>query len=121
MPTLKEFVVNVLTENHLPGDPDEIIKKITEVARERAVQCGSGQVAFIDPEEVREMVINNAELTARIAQERAEKRAREEKEKQAKEAEAKAKKDAEKLKKSLEKEKHVSNGEQTSLFGWPSL
>ena len=109
MPTLREFVVNVLAENNITSDPDEIIKQITEVARQRA----TNQVACISDEEVREMVINNADLAARIAEEKKQK----EEARLAREKEAEEKRAQEKLEKELEKERKSASGEQLSLFG----
>lgn len=112
-PTLEQFVQDTLTVNNLAGDVKEIIGKIVEIARERAVNCVGGSVAYIDPEEVREMVINNAELSAKLAEEKqakAEERAKKhEEERRLREEEKKAK--------ALENEKKVAGGEQISLFG----
>ena len=66
MPTLREFVVDVLNANNITSDPDEIIKQITNIARERATQ----NVAVLSDDEVRDMVINNADLANRLAQEK---------------------------------------------------
>ncbi len=108
MPTLREFVTDVLQQSGIQSDADEIIKQITDIARERA----ENNVAAISDEEVREMVINNADLANRIAEEKRlkeEARARE----KALEEERKAK---EKMEKALEKERKTSEGEQMSLF-----
>ena len=99
--TLKEFVEKTLLENNIEGNADEIIDKITDIARQRQ----KNNVAAISSEEVAEMVINHAELSVKLADEKAEK------EKQEKE---KARK--EKLEKELEKERKAGNGEQTALF-----
>lgn len=101
MPTLREFVDDVLAENNIQSDPEQIIRQITDIARTRAVN----NVAAISDIEIREMVINNAELANRLAQ---EKKAREE----AREAEKKA----EMVKKQLEKERKTADGEQMVLF-----
>ena len=63
MPTLREFVEQTLAENHLDSNVDQIIKQITDIARERAVNS----VAAICDEEVKEMIINNADLANRLA------------------------------------------------------
>ena len=113
MPTLREFVDQTLQANNLQGDPDEIIRQITEVARGRAVN----NCAAISDEEVREMIINNAELSAVIAREKAEKQAQEKEKKQHEQQLAKQNKDAEKLEKKLEKERKVGDdAEQMSLW-----
>ena len=101
MPTLKEFVNDVLVENNIIADQDQIIKSITQIARGRAVD---GCCAISD-EEVRNMVINNAELNKMFAKEK------EEKNKAKKEKAAQ-----EKLQKKLEEERKKANGEQISLF-----
>ena len=113
MPSLREFVDQTLQANSLEGNADEIIKQITEVARGRAVNgC-----AAISDEEVREMIINNAELSAVIAREKAEKDALEREKKELEQQLAKQKKEAEKLEKKLEKERRVSDdAEQMSLW-----
>ncbi len=117
MPTLEEFVQGTLTANNLPGDVSEIIAKIYEIAKERKASFGSMQIAAISDEEVREMVINNAELSAKIAEEK-EKKARAEAEKRAQEEQLKQiQKMEEKKTKALEKERKVAGGEQISLFG----
>lgn len=97
MPTLREFVDNVLLENNITSDPEEIIKQITSIARERA----TNGVAAISDDEVRDMVINNADLANRLAEEK--KRKAEQKE-------------AEKRQKALEKERKAGDGEQLGLF-----
>ena len=102
MPSLREFVDNVLNENGLIADSEQIIKMITDIARERAVD----NCSVISDDEVREMVINNADLANRLAREQEQKKAEEE-----------AKKQEEKIKKQLEKERILAQGEQTSLFG----
>jgi len=112
MPTLREFVVNVLTENNIQSDPDEIIKQITDIAKNRAVN----NVAAISDDEVKEMVINNAELAARLAQEKKNKQ-EEAARKKAEEERIKAEqKEAEKREKALEKERKTADGEQLGLF-----
>lgn len=107
MPTLKEFVNDVLAQNNLQSDADQIIKLITDIAKERAVD----NVAAISDDEVRDMVINNADLANRLV---AEKKAKEEAAAQRK-AEEEAKKEAEKLQKKLEKERKLADGVQMSL------
>lgn len=99
--TLKEFVEKTLLENNIEGNADEIIDKITDIARQRQ----KNNVAAISSEEVAEMVINNAELSAKLAKEKADKKKLEEE-----------KTRQEKLKKELEKERKAGNGEQTALF-----
>ena len=54
MPTLNEFVEEVMGEHHLNYDVDKVIKKITDIARGQAV---SG-VAALSKDEVRDIVIN---------------------------------------------------------------
>lgn len=109
MPSLKEFVNNVLNENNLVSDADQIIKMITDIAKERAIDgC-----AAISDDEVRDMVINNADLANKLNE---EKKAKEEAEAR-KQAEENAKKEQEKIQKKLEKERQLAIGEQTSLFG----
>lgn len=111
MPTLREFVEQTLAENHLESNVDEIITKITEIARGRAVNS----VAAISDEEVKEMVINNADLANKLAEERKAK-AKEEAEKRAEEERLKEVQRAEQKKqKALEKERKVADGEQLSL------
>ena len=107
MPTLREFVNDVLTQNNIQSDADQIIEMITNIARERATD----NVAAISDDEVRDMVINNADLANRLA---AEKKAKEEVAAQRK-AEEEAKKEAEKLQKKLEKERELADGVQMSL------
>ena len=99
--TLKEFVEKTLLENNIQGDADVIIDKITDIARQRQ----KNNMAVISSEEVAEMVINNAELSAKLAKEKAEKEEQEIEEIRQK-----------KLKKELEKERKTGNGEQTALF-----
>lgn len=101
MPSLNEFVNSVMAENNITADSNQIIEKITEIARQRAV----GGCCAISDDEIREMVINNAELVNKLAEEKAEK------EKQEKE-----KARQERLKKELEEERKAGNGEQTALF-----
>ena len=108
MPSLREFVVNVLTENNIQSDPDKIINEITKIARTRAVN----NVAAISDDEVRDMVINNADLANRLATEEREKQKREEE----RIAEQQKQKEQEKLEKELEKERKLADGEQTTLF-----
>ena len=120
MPTLREFVVDVLNENNITSDPDEIIKQITEIARQRA----TNNVAAISDDEIRELVINNADLANRLAQEKKAKEEAREKELELKreqlakeKAEEEERKKQEKIEKALEEERKTSNGEQMSLFG----
>ena len=108
MPTLIEFINDVLQKENITGDPDKIAKQIEDIARQRAVN----NVAAISDEEVREMVINNAELSLKLAEEERIKKEKEEKEEQARKKE----KEELKLQKQLEKERKVVDGEQTSLF-----
>jgi len=111
MPTLREFVEQTLAENHLDSNVDQIIKQITDIARQRAEH----NVAAICDEEVREMVINNADLANKLAQEK-EAKAKEEAEKKAQEERLKEEQRAEQKKqKALEKERKVADGEQLSL------
>lgn len=58
MPTLKEFIKNVLQKENIKGDVDKIAKEIEKEARKQAVHG----IACICDEEVREMTINIAEL-----------------------------------------------------------
>lgn len=119
MPTLREFVDNVLLENNITSDPEEIIKQITSIARERATDG----VAAISDDEVRDMVINNADLANRLAEEKKRKdEARikreaieAEKKKEAERIKAEQK-EAEKRQKALEKERKAGDGEQLGLF-----
>ena len=99
--TLKEFVEKTLLENNIQGDADVIVDKITDIARQRQ----KNSMAAISSDEVAEMVINNAELSAKLAREKADKKKLEDE-----------KTRQEKLKKELEKERKAGNGEQTALF-----
>ena len=99
--TLKEFVEKTLLENNIEGNADEIIDKITDIAKQRQ----KSNMAVMTSIEVEEMVINNAELSAKLAKEKADKKKLEEE-----------KTRQEKLKKELEKERKAGNGEQTALF-----
>lgn len=118
---LKDFIQEVLTTENINGDVKEIERMITEIAQQRAE--GNGCVAISD-DEVRNMVINNAELSTKLAQEKAEKEAREKKEQEEADAqrqkekeEREAKKKAERLEKKLEQERNIGNhAEQQSLF-----
>ena len=58
MPTLKEFIKNVLQKENIEGDVDKIAKEIENKARKQAVHG----IACICDEEVREMTINIADL-----------------------------------------------------------
>lgn len=58
MPTLKEFIKNVLQKENIHGDVDKIAKEIEKEARKQAVNG----IACICDEEVREMTINIADL-----------------------------------------------------------
>lgn len=58
MPTLKEFIKNVLQKENIHGDVDKIAKEIEKEARKQAVHG----IACICDEEVREMTINIADL-----------------------------------------------------------
>lgn len=58
MPTLKEFIKNVLQKENIKGDVDKIAKEIENKARKQAVNG----IACICDEEVREMTINIADL-----------------------------------------------------------
>lgn len=109
MPTLKEFVNDVLVENNIIADQDQIIKSITQIARGRAVD---GCCAISD-EEVRNMVINNVDLANRLTEEKKAK----EKETEEDEALRLAKVKEQQMKKQLEKERQSAIGVQTSLFG----
>ena len=99
--TLKEFVEKTLLENNIQGDADQIVDKITDIAKQRQ----KNSMAVISSDEVAEMVINNAELSVKLAKEKAEKEKQEIEEIRQK-----------KLKKELEKERKAGNGEQTALF-----
>lgn len=99
--TLKEFVEKTLLENNIQGDADVIVDKITDIAKQRQ----KSNMAVMTSIEVEEMVINNAELSAKLAKEKADKKKLEEE-----------KTRQEKLKKKLEKERKAGNGEQTALF-----
>lgn len=125
MPTLNEFIADVLKKENIPGNIEEIANQIEDIARERAVN----NIAAISDEEVRELVINNAELSVKLAEEKAKKEKREQEEREekekvreAEEEKKKKEKEAEKLQKKLEKERKLANGEQQSLFDdlWPS-
>ena len=58
MPTLKEFIKNVLQKENIHGDVDKIAKEIEKEAKKQAVNG----IACICDEEVREMTINIADL-----------------------------------------------------------
>ena len=58
MPTLKEFIADVLKKENLQGDVNKIAKEIEKEARKQAVNG----IACICDEEVREMTINIADL-----------------------------------------------------------
>lgn len=114
--SFEEIVELMLKESNTTGDAKIIADKIIKIAKERAETTSFGSFCYIDPEEIREMVINNADLSAvearekRLAEERLEKqnaRRREEELEQKKQ---------EKIAKQIEKEKHTAEGEQLSLF-----
>ena len=107
MPTLREFVNGVLNENNIISDPDRIIKMITDIARERAID----HVAAISDDEVRQMVIDNAGLANKLAE---EKRLREQREQELK-AQEEARKKAQKEEEKLQKERDAGTGEQLTL------
>lgn len=107
--TLKEFVETVMVENNIQSDADEIIEHITEIARTRAEQ----NVAVLADDEVREMVINNAELVDRAREEKK----KWDKERALRKAQLEMEKKEKELEKELEKERKVEGGEQLSLFG----
>lgn len=110
--TLNEFISQVLQENNIEGNVEEIADQIEKIARERAVD----HVAAISDEEVREMVINNAELSIKLAEEKTKKEERNKEEaRKIQEEREKAKKEA-RLQKKLEKERKLANGEQQTLF-----
>lgn len=112
MPTLKEFVNDVLLENNLTADADQIIKMINDIARERATDG----VCAISDDEVRDMVINNVDLANRLV---AERKAKEEEKAQRlaeEEEKKKAEKEEKKLQKKLEKERQRAEGTQISLW-----
>lgn len=127
--TLLEFINDTLQKNNIQGDAKQIEQMITDIAEQRAVD---GKCAISDSE-VEEMVINNAELSTKLAKEKAEKEAKEEAERKAREeqkekekAEKKAQKEKEKAEKKaqakaekeqakLEQEKQVYE-EQPTLF-----
>lgn len=119
MPTLREFVTDVLQQSGIQSDADEIIKQITDIARERA----ENNVAAISDEEVREMVINNAELAQKLAREKeakaeaeAQRRIEEERLKAEQKAEQQRIKEEERTAKRIEKERKRAEGEQLALF-----
>lgn len=58
MPTLKEFIADVLKKENLYGDVNKIAKEIQKEAKSRAING----IACICDEEVREMTINIADL-----------------------------------------------------------
>lgn len=58
MPTLKEFIADVLKKENLQGDVNKIAKEIEKEAKKQAVHG----IACICDEEVREMTINIADL-----------------------------------------------------------
>lgn len=58
MPTLKEFIADVLKKENLIGDVNKIAKDIQNEAKSRAING----IACICDEEVREMTINIADL-----------------------------------------------------------
>lgn len=58
MPTLKEFIADVLKKENLQGDVNKIAKEIEKEARKQAING----IACICDEEVREMTINIADL-----------------------------------------------------------
>lgn len=58
MPTLKEFIADVLKKENLIGDVNKIAKEIQNEAKSRAING----IACICDEEVREMTINIADL-----------------------------------------------------------
>lgn len=58
MPTLKEFIADVLKKENLQGDVNKIAKEIQKEAKSRAING----IACICDEEVREMTINIADL-----------------------------------------------------------
>lgn len=58
MPTLKEFIEDVLKKENLYGDVNKIAKEIQKEAKSRAING----IACICDEEVREMTINIADL-----------------------------------------------------------
>lgn len=112
MPTLKEFVDGVLNENNIVADSEQIIKMITDIARQRAVDgC-----AAISDDEVRDMVINNADLANKLAEEEKAMREAEEQKRLEQEAQKAAEKEEKKIQKKLEKERKRAEGEQTALF-----
>lgn len=108
MPTLMEFVDKVMIENHIASNAEEIIKLIKDVARQRQVKG----VAVISDDEIKEMVVNNAELAGRLAKEKEEKQA----EVAARRAEEERQKEEKKIEKALQEERKTAEGEQTALF-----
>lgn len=111
--TLKEFVEDVIKTNNIyTADAEQIIDYITGIARERATRTDNGSICVISDDEVREMVINHADLARRQAE---EKRLADERKKAEQEAEEKRKQE-EKVAREIEKERKVGNGEQTALF-----
>ena len=127
MPTLIEFINDVLQKENIPGNVEEIAKQIVDIARKRATgnitvsdkEIEVQKVVAISDEEVREMVINNAELSMKLAEEERIKKEKEAEERRLRrQEEARAKKEeqeAEKLQKKLEKERKAGDGEQLTL------
>lgn len=121
--SFEDIVGQMLKESNVEGDAKTIANKIIKIAKDRAVKDSFGSYCYIDPAEIREMVINNAELSIVEAREAelAKKRDEEEKrrlseEAKKRQAELEEQKKQEKIAKQLEKERHTAEGEQLSLF-----
>ena len=121
--SFEDIVGQMLKDSNVEGDAKTIANKIIKIAKDRAVKDSFGSYCYIDPAEIREMVINNAELSIVEAREAEAKKQREEALRAAREAEAEkmkaekaeAKKQ-EKIARQIEREKHTAEGEQLSLF-----
>lgn len=121
--SFEDIVGQILKDSNVEGDAKTIADKIVKIAKDRAEKTSFGSYCYIDPEEIREMVINNAELSLYEKREAEAKKRREEALRAAREAEAEkmkaekaeAKKQ-EKIARQIEKEKHTAEGEQLSLF-----
>lgn len=109
--TFEDFVGAILQKNNVEGDAKTIADKIIEIAKSRANKTSFGSFCYIDPAEIEEMVVNNAELSLKLAEEK--RIAKEKEEAKLKEKEELKKKEA--LEKKLEKERKTSEGEQLTL------
>ena len=122
MPTLNEFIVEVLQENNIDSDP-ALIEKFVEDEAERLHEEKGENIVAISDEDVRNIVINfetlaaerKAELEKQVEEkkqkelEKSLKEAAELEEKQKKQQEIEEKKEAKRLAK-------LQAGEQQSLF-----